>query len=93
MIWFDDFDGRHDEFDARGDKIAHGLDHIVLAVDAEGDEEETGLVVVGFVLVNNRDAPFVLVEEATHAVGDHGAGGASAENEKGFHILLLCRCR
>ena len=46
-----------------GDEVALGLDHVVLAVHAEGDEQETGLVVVVSCRVDDRDLPLVAVEQ------------------------------
>ena len=59
---FDQFNLRKDHFNPRGNKITFGLNDIVLAIDSKGDEQETRLVIMGFILINDCDLPFVAAE-------------------------------
>ena len=81
VVGLDDLDRRHDHLDARRDEVALGLHHIVLAVHPERDEQETGLIVVRLVLIDDGHLPFVAVQQPAQPVGHHGAGRAGAENQ------------
>lgn len=58
--------------------------NVPLVVRPEGNEQEPGLVVVGRVLIDDRQRPFLLVEPPDEMVGHHGAGCAGAQ----YHELL-----
>ena len=77
-------DLRDDEVDAGGDEPLRRLDDVLLRVHPERDEEETGLVVVGFVLIDDRDLPIV-TEDGTKLVDHHRSGGAGAEDDEFLH--------
>ena len=60
-------------------------DQVVRVIAAEGNEQEAGLVHVPVVLVDDRHPPLALVEASVEPVGDHRAGGATAEDEQLLH--------
>jgi hypothetical protein len=79
-IGLDHVDGRHDQLDIGWDEALLGLHDISLAVAAERNKQEAGLIVVHRVLIHHRDLPLAAVEHPIQPGGDHCAGGSGAEN-------------
>ena len=88
VVWLDQLNIREDDLDSRREEIALGLNYISLVVDAKRDEQEAGLVVMVFILVNDDDAPIGRVKIMGHFVCNHGAAGSGAKDEKCFHSVL-----
>jgi hypothetical protein len=59
-------------------------DDLVDRRETERHEQQTGLIDVAIVAVDDMDVHVVLVELPPQAIGDHGAAGTAAEN----HDLL-----
>ena len=87
LLRLDQLDLGDDDVHAAGQIIAPGALHIVVAVDAEGNEQESRLVVVDLGLVDDGDLPLVAVQFVLEFVGDDGAGCAGAEDDDAFHGL------
>ena len=85
LIGLDDVGLRLDHLDARGDEVTLGLHHVGLAVHPEGNEQETGLIVVRLVRIDDGHLPFVAVEQPAQSVDHHGASRAGAENQQLLH--------
>ena len=76
------------EVDALGHEALGGLDDLVGRVGAERDEQVARLVVVNVALVDDGDLPLIACEAGAELVDDHGAGGATAEDEQALHRAL-----
>ena len=61
--------GRDDDFDAVGQIVPFRLHDIRFAVGAKGDEEETGLIVVGLFGVDDGNLPLGAVQLVYEPVG------------------------
>ena len=85
LLRLDQLNRGDDHFHAARQIVALGAHDVGLAVGAEGDEQETGLIVVYFVLVDDGDLPLAHVEGIDQPIGDHGAGRTGAQNQKTFH--------
>ncbi len=85
LVGFDDVRLGFDHLDSARDEVAPGLHHVVLAVHAEGDEQEARLVVVGFHGIDDRDLPLVGVEQAAQAIDDHRARRPGADDQQSLH--------
>ena len=73
------------QFDAVVDEAVPGAHDVGGVVDAERHEQVARLVVVCVVAVHDRDVQFVRAEGSAQLVGDHGSGGAAAEDDQSFH--------
>ena len=69
--------------------LALGALPLAGCVDPEWDEQEPGLVVVGLVLVDNGDVPFVGIETRPQTVDHHGPGRPGPEHQQFLHVSLL----
>ncbi len=79
LLGLDEIDLAHHQLDARRDEATLWLLELLALVATKREEQEPGLVVVGLVLIDERDLPFSLVEYGAEFVGHHGSGGSRSE--------------
>ena len=81
----DTLDLGDDEFDLLGQELRAVLEELLRGVRAERNEQESGLVVVGRVAVDDGDSPERRVEPPAEEVGHDRAACAGAEDDDPFH--------
>jgi hypothetical protein len=81
LLRLDHLDLGHDHLNPRRNEVAPGLDHVVLAVNAEGDEKEPRLIGMHFIPIHDGDLPFVPVQHVAQFVDNHCPGSSGAQHQ------------
>ncbi len=85
LVRLDVLDLGVDHLDPGRDEVPFRFDHVAGGVHPEGNEEETRLVVVILVVVDDGDLPLLRVEPVTELVDHHGAGRSGPEDQEFLH--------
>ncbi len=85
VIGIDALDPGNNQLYPRRNEVSFRLYDVVFPIDAKRNKQETGLVVVGLMLVNQRDLPLFAAKDVTQPVCYHSAGSAGAENQYSLH--------
>ena len=76
------------ECHARGDEARPGLVEISLGVHPERNEQQSRLIDMSIISIDDGDAPVVGIECSAKLHGHHRSAGAAAENHYALHEPL-----